>query len=72
MRPGPRWVLAGRTLTLVVTLFVVSCSYAVLSATTQTSRLAVRGTIDASAATSAYDILVRPPASRSSASRASG
>ena len=71
MRRGPRWVLAGHTLTLLVTLFVASCSYAVLSATTETSRLAVRGTVDANAATTAYDVLVRPAGSRSAAEEAS-
>lgn len=55
-----RWVLAGSTSTLLVTLFVASTAYAVLSATTETSRLSARGTISDNAATAAYDILVRP------------
>lgn len=66
-----RWVLAGSTATLLVTLFVAATSYAVLSATTETSRLAVRGTVDENAPTAAYDILVRPPESVSEAERGS-
>jgi putative ABC transport system permease protein len=64
-----RWVLAGNTATLLVTLFVASTAYAVLSATTESSRLAVRGTVDANAPTAAYDILVRPPEAVSQAER---
>jgi putative ABC transport system permease protein len=64
-----RFILAGNTATLLVTLFVASTAYAVLSATTETSRLAVRGTVDENAPTAAYDILVRPPEAVSEAER---
>lgn len=64
-----RFIIAGGTTTLLVTLFVASTAYAVLSATTETSRLAVRGTVAENAPSAAYDILVRPPDAVSEAER---
>ncbi|NHA67491.1 FtsX-like permease family protein [Phycicoccus flavus] len=71
-RPGGRWLLAGNLATVLVTLLVAGTAYGVLTATTETTRLAVRGTVDASAAAAGYDILVRPAGSRSPAEQATG
>lgn len=59
-----RWPLATRSRALFVALLVATTGYAVLMGGIETSRLAVRGTIDTNAATAAYDILVRPKDTR--------
>lgn len=73
----PRWrggrsLLAGNLVTIFVTLLLASGAYGVLTSTTETARLAVRGTVDESAVAAGYDILVRPKGSRSAAEDSSG
>lgn len=69
---GGRRLLAGNLVTIFLTLSLASGAYGVLTATTETTRLAVRGTVDASAVAAGYDILVRPKGSRSEAEQSSG
>lgn len=69
---GGRWVLAGNLATILVTLSLASGAFGVLTATTETTRLAVRGTVDASAVAAGYDILVRPAGARSQAEEQTG
>ena len=59
-----RWPLATRSVVLFLALLVASTGYAVLTASTQVSRLDVRGTVEQSASEAAYDILVRPKGAR--------
>lgn len=61
----------GRALALALGLAVSSSAFAVLTGQSEVSRLAVRGTVEANSR-SAYDILVRPAGSRTSAEVASG
>jgi len=71
-RRGGRWLLAGNLATILATLTLASGAFGVLTATTETTRLAVRGTVDASAVSAGYDILVRPAGSRSPAEEQTG
>ncbi len=64
IRRRPALPLGTRSVLLFSALLFASTGYAVLTATTQTSTLAVRGTIDEAARVAAYDILVRPKGAR--------
>ena len=59
-----RLPLGTRSALLFSALLFAATGYAVLTATTQTSTLAVRETLDESARVAAYDILVRPSGTR--------
>ena len=55
-----RLLLAGNLTTILVTLTLATGAYGVLTGATERTRLDVRGTVDASAVSAGYDILVRP------------
>jgi putative ABC transport system permease protein len=61
----------GRAAALVIAVLVAATGFTVLTATARTSQLQVVGTVHAHDR-SAYDILVRPPNSRSAAERSEG
>lgn len=67
-----RWLLAGNVITILLTLTLATGAYGVLMGTTERARLDVRGTVDASAVSAGYDILVRPKGSRSAAEESTG
>ena len=54
-----RLLLAGNLTTILVTLTLATGAYGVLTGATERTRLDVRGTVDASAVSAGYDILVR-------------
>lgn len=67
-----RLLLAGNLTTILVTLTLATGAYGVLTGATERTRLDVRGTVDASAVSAGYDILVRPKGSRSAAEQSTG
>lgn len=65
---GQVWRRRGRTLAVVAAIVVVAVSFSLLTSAVATSRLQVKGTVEENFR-SAYDILVRPPASQTDLER---